>query len=216
MKKKIYSLRLYYPHDIDLLSFMETHDIDFSETAGDILRAFFNQEFFILNPEPRTEPFIGTRKRICRRELILDEDDEKDQKIISCLSAIKKGCINNFVKNLFRLYLCMPISRNELNWTKPEAEELFALLPTLKREDLQTSEEPLKSGPEESEDVELVTANAEDADLENARSSNAEDPLDKTISSEEINKSEQENKLEKSDEQNDDSFLTDLFSSLIM
>ena len=67
MKKKIYSLRLYYPHDIDLLSFIETHDIDFSETAGDILRAFFNQEFFILNPEPRTEPFIGTRKRICRR-----------------------------------------------------------------------------------------------------------------------------------------------------
>lgn len=216
MKKKIYSLRLYYPHDIDLLSFIETHDIDFSETAGDILRAFFNQEFFILNPEPRTEPFIGTRKRICRRELILDEDDEKDQKIISCLSAIKKGCINNFVKNLFRLYLCMPISRNELNWTKPEAEELFTLLPTLKREDLQTSEEPLKSGPEESEDVELVTTNAEDTDLENAKSSDAEDPLDKTISSEEINKSEQENKLEKSDEQNDDSFLTDLFSSLIM
>ena len=216
MKKKIYSLRLYYPHDIDLLSFIETHDIDFSETAGDILRAFFNQEFFILNPEPRTEPFIGTRKRICRRELILDEDDEKDQKIISCLSAIKKGCINNFVKNLFRLYLCMTISRNELNWTKPEAEELFTLLPTLKREDLQTSEEPLKSGPEESEDVELVTTNAEDTDLENAKSSDAEDPLDKTISSEEINKSEQENKLEKSDEQNDDSFLTDLFSSLIM
>lgn len=216
MKKKIYSLRLYYPHDIDLLSFIETHDIDFSETAGDILRAFFNQEFFILNPEPRTEPFIGTRKRICRRELILDEDDEKDKKIISCLSAIKKGCINNFVKNLFRLYLCMPISRNELNWTKPEAEELFTLLPTLKREDLQTSEEPLKSGPEESEDVELVTTNAEDTDLENAKSSDAEDPLDKTISSEEINKSEQENKLEKSDEQNDDSFLTDLFSSLIM
>ena len=61
-----------------------------------------------------------------------------------------------------------------------------------------------------------MTANAEDADLENAKSSNAEDPLDKTISSEEINKSEQENKLEKSDEQNDDSFLTDLFSSLIM
>ena len=92
----------------------------------------------------------------------------------------------------------------------------FALLPTLKREDLQTSEEPLKSGPEESEDVELVTTNAEDTDLENAKSSDAEDPLDKTISSEEINKSEQENKLEKSDEQNDDSFLTDLFSSLIM
>lgn len=90
MKKKIYSLRLYYPHDIDLLSFIETHEIDFSETAGDILRAFFNQDFFTLNPGTRTEPFIGQRKRIYRRELVLDEDNEEDQKIISCLSSIKK------------------------------------------------------------------------------------------------------------------------------
>lgn len=47
MKKKIYSLRLYYPHDIDLLSFIETYDIDFSKTASDILRAFFEQRFFV-------------------------------------------------------------------------------------------------------------------------------------------------------------------------
>lgn len=46
MKKKIYSLRLYYPHDIDLLSFIETYDIDFSKTASDILRAFFEPEIF--------------------------------------------------------------------------------------------------------------------------------------------------------------------------
>lgn len=218
MKKKIYSLRLYYPHDIDLLSFIETYDIDFSKTASDILRAFFEQRFFVLHPEPRSEPFTGTRKRICRKELILDEDDEQDQKIISCLSSIRKGCINNFVKNLFRLYLCMPISRNELNWTRPEAEEILSLFTSFQKEkiEVQISDSPEKDGAEMDENKdkaiqdEPVTEKEEKMEI-----SEQVDRLEKTEQMDELDKV---GEPEEADDQNiaDDNFLTDLFSSLIM
>ena len=71
----------------------------------------------------------------------------------------------------------MPISRNELNWTKPRSGRTFCITSNIEKRRFTNVRGTFKKRTEESEDVELVTTNAEDTDLENAKSSDAEDPL---------------------------------------
>ena len=108
MKKKIL-MRLYRIHDLDLITFIQTHELDFPKAVYCSLKAFTKGETFVIKIPP---------KRDINKELILKRnytyiiylDEDKDKKEIILLEKIAKGNRNNFLKNLLRLYLCNPMS----------------------------------------------------------------------------------------------------------
>ena len=108
MKKKIL-MRLYRIHDLDLITFIQTHELDFPKAVYCSLKAFTKGETFVIKIPP---------KRDIDKELILKRnytyiiylDEDKDKKEIILLEKIAKGNRNNFLKNLLRLYLCNPMS----------------------------------------------------------------------------------------------------------
>lgn len=119
MKKKIL-LRLYNPHDIDLISLMIRHQMDIIKAVYCAITAFANKESFVIRIPPLREYNLES-KRVYSKHLILDL--EKDKNVIQLLERIEPGYRNNFLKNILRLYLLYPAT--ETFFINAENMELF-------------------------------------------------------------------------------------------
>ena len=106
------TIRLYRVHDLDLITFMETHEFNITKAIYCALTAFSNNDYFVIEIPPKRVNELCINNKVYARQLILDED--KDYKAIELLSKIKKGGRNNFLKNLLRMYLCNPIAESYL------------------------------------------------------------------------------------------------------
>lgn len=111
MARKAYLIRFYYAHDLDLFTLMENHEFDVIRAIYTSLKAFANNEVFVIAKPPLREEPIKLKK-IYRTNLYLDT--AKDADIIGMLDKISNGYKNNFFKNLLRIYLGCPIYENFL------------------------------------------------------------------------------------------------------
>lgn len=109
MEKKKILLRLYNPHDIDLISLMIDHQMDIVKAVYCSITAFANNESFVIRIPPLREHKLES-KRVYSKHLILDL--KKDSKVIQLLEIIEPGYRNNFLKNILRLYLCSPATES--------------------------------------------------------------------------------------------------------
>lgn len=122
MGKMRVTIRLYRIHDLDLITFIETHKLNFQKAMYCALTSFTNNELFLIEIPPRREKRKELNlKRVYTMALTLDE--VKDKNAILILKKIKDGKRNNFLKNLLRLYLCNPMSENFL--VDEEDDEFF-------------------------------------------------------------------------------------------
>lgn len=106
--KRVYIIRLYRLHDMDLLSFCGTYKFNFVKGLYCVLTAFAAGETFTVKIPEKRETAIPKFKRSYAKRLTLDED--KDKEVIEMLDMIADGYKNSFMKNLMRLYLCYPLS----------------------------------------------------------------------------------------------------------
>lgn len=120
MEKKKVLLRLYNPHDIDLISLMVRHQMDIIKAVYCAVTAFANKESFVIRIPPLRECTLES-KRVYSKHLTLDL--EKDQTVIQLLDRIEPGYRNNFLKNILRLYLIYPAT--ETFFIDSENLELF-------------------------------------------------------------------------------------------
>lgn len=126
MSKVRYTIRLYRLHDLDLITFIFTHEFDLMHAVYSAVKAFSNNESFIIKIPPIAASELPQLRRVYTKSLILDT--EKDKNAIDMIERIIPGRRNNFFKNLLRLYLMYPFS-----------EYFFE-----SREDLQFFEDKLK------------------------------------------------------------------------
>ena len=117
-KKVKQTIRLYKAHDLDLITFYETHQFNIIKAMYSALVSFSKKEHFVIEVPPQRLKQLNNVRRVYQKTLILD--DEKDAEAINLLSKIAEGCRNNFLKNLLRLYLCNPISEEFLINKKDE------------------------------------------------------------------------------------------------
>lgn len=115
--KKEYTIRLYKPHDLDLITFIEFHKFNVVGALYSALSAFLNGEAFVIQVPPLRKNKIKLKSNY-RKRLILDI--KKDAGIIELLEKISDGYRNNFFKNLLRLYLCMPVCGDFLKSSNDE------------------------------------------------------------------------------------------------
>lgn len=108
MAKIRYTIRLYRLHDLDLITFVETHEFNIISAIYSSLTAFAKGEVFVIEIPPRRQIQLPKLSRVYTKALVLDT--EVDQEAIELLNKIGQGYRNNFLKNLLRLYLCNPLS----------------------------------------------------------------------------------------------------------
>lgn len=108
MAKIRYTIRLYRLHDLDLITFVETHEFNIISAIYSSLTAFAKGEAFVIEIPPRRQIQLPKLSRVYTKALVLDT--EVDQEAIELLNKIGQGYRNNFLKNLLRLYLCNPLS----------------------------------------------------------------------------------------------------------
>lgn len=108
MSKIRYTIRLYRLHDLDLITFIMTHEFDIMHAIYSSVTAFAKGEAFLISIPPITTSEMPQLRRVYTKTLILDT--EKDSSTISMLDRISPGKRNNFFKNLLRLYLMYPFS----------------------------------------------------------------------------------------------------------
>lgn len=106
MKK--YTIRFHKAHDLDIISIFEDYRFDIIKAIYCALTAFCNGDVFAIKIPEKREQSYHIKRRIYCRHLKLNE--KKDVKAIALLDRISKGYRNNFLKNLLRMYLCMPVS----------------------------------------------------------------------------------------------------------
>ena len=112
MGKYRQTIRLYRSHDLDLITFMETHEFNITKAIYCSLKAFSNNDYFVIEIPPKRKKELDIKRNIYTKQLSLDE--EKDAEAIRTLLKIKNGGKNNFLKNLLRMYLCHPIAESFL------------------------------------------------------------------------------------------------------
>ena len=108
MAKIRYTIRLYRLHDLDLITFVETHEFNIISAIYSSLTAFAKNELFVIEIPPRRQVQLPKLRRVYTKALVLDT--EVDQEAIELLNKVGQGYRNNFLKNLLRLYLCNPLS----------------------------------------------------------------------------------------------------------
>lgn len=120
MAKKTFRIKLYYPHDLDLISLVLTHETNFIKAVYCALTAFCKGEVFALKIPP-----IRNTELPKKRQYIKDLNlyTEKDLDAIELLMKIAPGYRNNFLKNLLRLYIMHPATESFLQY--PEEMPLF-------------------------------------------------------------------------------------------
>ncbi len=112
MGKRRYTIRLYRLHDLDLITFIETHEFNIVKAIYSSLSAFSKDDLFVIDIPARRIQDLPQLRRVYVKALSLDE--EKDKRAIEILEKIEKGYRNNFLKNLLRQYLCNPMSEEFL------------------------------------------------------------------------------------------------------
>lgn len=126
------TIRLYKTHDLDLISFLDTHNMDFRKAVYCSLTAFAKGEVFVIKIPPRLENPKPLRRKY---EFRLILNPETDQAVIDMIDGITDGYKNNFIKNILRMYLCTPISEEFLKDRSKigEFEEKFQMFKIGKR-----------------------------------------------------------------------------------
>lgn len=113
MAKTRITIRLYRAHDLDLITFTEIHKLDIQKAVYCALSSFVSGDLFLIEiPKLREE--VQNLRRVYAFILTLDDERERDVKMLEVLSKINAGRRNNFLKNLLRLYLCNPMSEDFL------------------------------------------------------------------------------------------------------
>lgn len=102
-------MRFYRAHDLDLITFIETHQFNIMHAVYSALTAFADGDVFVIEIPPARDSSVEYQ-RIYNRVLVLDS--ERDQKAVELLSTVTPGYRNSFLKNLLRLYLCFPFSED--------------------------------------------------------------------------------------------------------
>lgn len=118
MAKIRYTVRLYRLHDLDLITFLETHEFSVIRGIYSSLSAFAKGELFVIEIPPRREKKLPALNRVYIKALTLDT--EKDKEAVEVLSQIAPGYRNSFMKHLLRLYLCNPLSEEFFRTVKHE------------------------------------------------------------------------------------------------
>lgn len=108
MAKIRYTVRFYYNHDIDLITFIMAHEFDVMRAIYSAVTAFAKGEAFIIQIPPSTGAMDPIKRRIYTKALVLDQT--KDIEAIKMIEMIKPGRRNNFFKNILRIYLLYPFS----------------------------------------------------------------------------------------------------------
>ena len=121
MSKIRYTIRLYRLHDLDLITFIMTHEFDIMHAIYSSVTAFAKGEVFLISIPSITTSEMTQLRRVYTKTLILDS--EKDALTISMLDRVSPGKRNNFFKNLLRLYLMYPFS--ECFFNSPEDLQCF-------------------------------------------------------------------------------------------
>lgn len=121
MSKIRYTIRLYRLHDLDLITFIMTHEFDIMHAIYSSVTAFAKGEVFLISIPSITTSEMTQLRRVYTKTLILDS--EKDALTISMLDRVSPGKRNNFFKNLLRLYLMYPFS--ECFFNSPEDLQYF-------------------------------------------------------------------------------------------
>lgn len=106
MKYVRYHIRLYYYHDLDIISYMINYEFDVIRAIYCTLKAFTDDKTFVISiPQKKREQPLEKR-RVYNR--YLDLDPIEDEKSIELLNMLVRGKQNLFLKNLLRQYLCSP------------------------------------------------------------------------------------------------------------
>lgn len=123
MAKVRYTMRFYRAHDLDLITFIETHEFNIMHAVYSALNAFVGGDVFVIEIPPERHA-VGEYQRVYNRALILDSD--RDAEAVALLSTVMPGYRNSFLKNLLRLYLCCPFSE-EYFLDREGAEKALAM-----------------------------------------------------------------------------------------
>ena len=122
-KYKRYPIRFYRAHDLDLVTYMETHKISMNLAIRVALTNYLKGKYFIIKAPESEENIYYKRTRHQESsdrglydvgdphyafviQLMLDKN--KDKEVISFLERLQNGFINNVVKSILRFYLAMP------------------------------------------------------------------------------------------------------------
>ncbi len=121
MAKVRYTVRFYRLHDLDLITFIMTHEFDVMRAIYSSITAFAKGEYFIIQIPSAVHTELPPLRYAYTKALTLDT--EKDQATIELINKIQPGKRNNFFKSLLRLYLVHPFS--ETFFTDPADMALF-------------------------------------------------------------------------------------------
>lgn len=105
-------IRLYYSHDMDLISLYRTGRISFPEATKQVLDAYADGEAFHLVTDPERAPIKPAKQAFQNRKLYYYDvtlNEEKDAAAVALIKDINLGRRASFVKTLLRQYLCCPI-----------------------------------------------------------------------------------------------------------
>lgn len=117
--KRLYTIRLYKKHDMDLLS-LRLRGVDLADAVHQSLIAFVEGRDMILSLPPsrnNDDKRINTVTKI-EKKITLDDEDDIDVEIINMLERINEGAWNNFFKNILRMYLWHPYAENYIKSSK--------------------------------------------------------------------------------------------------
>lgn len=198
-------IRIYRIHDNDLFTVIEHYKFNFSGALYCALSAYCKKDIFIINlPEKREKP-VQFKKHYLTRYLSLDE--EKDIDILQMLSKIPPRMRNCFLKNILRLYLCVP-------YDAPGYYEIFrrsrrtANAARYKRTYRSSEKCPVKKEKEDNEERAVLNYDV-NAVEENKKAEPV--PLFKEQTSQEM----LENKYPEPVESDEDQNITELFSAFL-
>ena len=110
--KKI-EVKLYYYHDIDLVSIYRSADISFPDATKKALKAYAEGKAFKIKVGEKKEKRTHEIYKKCFHYYIA-LNEEKDKEIIELLSNITFGYRNNFIKTVLRHYLGCELSAEYL------------------------------------------------------------------------------------------------------
>ena len=110
--KKI-EVKLYYYHDIDLVSIYRSADISFPDATTKALKAYAEGKAFKIKVGEKKEKRTHEIYKKCFHYYIA-LNEEKDKEIIELLNNITFGYRNNFIKTVLRHYLGCELSAEYL------------------------------------------------------------------------------------------------------
>lgn len=141
---RTYTISMYKVHDLDLITYMMSYEFNIAHAAYCALKAFAKHDLFIIKTPPRAPVSIQMDdiKHVYRKTMTLYED--RDPEVIELLDMIKNGYKNNFIKNILRQYLCIPLTPSFLR--DPQDMDVFSEYFHIFREGKREAAAGLKKG----------------------------------------------------------------------